>query len=76
MFETCRRCGYIGPVANRRLHTQPILAFYCQGGRHRYDVDVWLCDVCASEIRNQADAKLNSFKTTDETESKKGHKHV
>ena len=76
MFETCRRCGYVGPVANTRLHTQPILAFYMRGGRHRYDIDVWLCDVCASEIRDHADSKLNSFKATDEAESKKRDEDV
>lgn len=76
MFEQCRRCGFIGPVQNRRLHTQPILAFYMRGGRHRYDVDVWLCDVCASEVRDQADAKLNSLEPTDQAQSEKGNEHV
>lgn len=76
MFETCRRCGYVGPVENTRLNHAPILGFYCRGGRHRYDVDVWLCDVCASEVRDQADAKLNSLKATDKAESKKGNQHV
>jgi uncharacterized protein YlaI len=52
MFERCNRCGFIGEIANNRLHTQPILAFFCAGGRHRYPIDVWLCDVCASEVRN------------------------
>lgn len=76
MFETCNRCGYVGSVTNNRLRCAPIMAFYTHGGRERYNIDIWLCDVCASEIRYQADAKLNSFKTTDETESKKGHEHV
>jgi len=76
MFETCQMCGYIGPVANTRLHNQPILAFYCAGGRHRYPIDVWLCDVCGSKVRNQGDAKLNSLKPTDQTESEKGDKDV
>ena len=76
MFETCRRCGHVGTVANTRLLHAPILGFYCRGGRHRYDVDVWLCDVCASEIRNQADTKLNSLEPTDQTQSKKGNEHV
>ena len=76
MFETCRRCGFVGPVQNRRLHTQPILAFYSQGGRHRYDVDVWLCDVCASEVRNHSDSSLHSGETTDQAQSKKRNEHV
>lgn len=76
MFETCRRCGFVGQVQNRRLHTQPILAFYSQGGRHRYNVDVWLCDVCASDVRDHADSKTNSFEPTDQTESEKRDKDV
>jgi len=76
MFETCRRCGYIGPVQASKLYHAPILGFYCRGGRHRYDVDVWLCDVCASEIRNHSDCSLNSGETTDQTQSKKGNEDV
>lgn len=76
MFETCRRCGYVGPVVNTRLHHAPILGFYNRGGRHRYDVDVWLCDVCASEIRDHGNSKANSFEPTDQAESEKGNDHV
>lgn len=76
MLERCNRCGFIGHVANRRLHTQPILAFYMRGGRHRYNVDVWLCDVCASEIRNHGNSKANSFEPTDQAESEKGDQDV
>jgi hypothetical protein len=76
MFETCRRCGYVGPVVNTRLHHAPILGFYNRGGRHRYDVDVWLCDVCASEVRDHGNSQADSFEATDQTESEKGNKHV
>jgi uncharacterized protein YlaI len=76
MLERCNRCGYIGHVANKRLHTQPILAFFNQGGRHRYNIDVWLCDVCASEIRNHADSSLNSREATDQAESEKGDQDI
>ena len=76
MFETCRRCGYVGPVDASKLYHAPILGFYCRGGRHRYDVDVWLCDVCASEIRDHGNSKAHSFEATDQTESEKRNEDV
>ena len=71
MLERCNRCGFIGSVTNNRLRTAPIMAFYTHGGRERYKVDVWLCDVCASEIRNHGNSKAHSLEATDQTESEK-----
>ena len=76
MTKRCSRCGEFGHIDHERLLTQPILAYYSTGGRHRYAVDVWICDVCISEIRNHADCKSHSLKTTDQTESKKRDEDV
>jgi len=76
MSKTCASCGWRGPVDHERLHHAPILGFYCRGGRHRYVVDVWICDVCASKIRNHAHGEANSLETTDQTESEKRNEHV
>jgi uncharacterized protein YlaI len=72
MRVNCSMCGFEGtsqlPWRPSILATRP--------WQRRTNVHVWICDVCISEVRDQADTKLNSFKPTDQTESEKGDKHV
>ena len=73
MKVNCSMCGYQGsaemPWRSSILATRP-------WHRRTNVVDVWICDVCISEVRDQADTKLNSLEATDQTESKKGDEHV
>jgi len=50
MMVKCARCGYVGsaemPWRQSMLATRP-------WQRRTNVVDVWLCDVCGSEIRDQ-----------------------
>lgn len=76
MKVTCDMCGWSGDVPRKDIYHAPILAFYSRRQRHRYQVNVWICDVCISEVRNHLDSKLNSLETTDQTESEKRNDHI
>ena len=45
MIVKCAICGYQADVGDGRRYHAPILGFFCQGGRHKHPVDVWICDV-------------------------------
>lgn len=68
MLAKCGVCGFEGTVFE---YDQ----WFRDGYKHRAP-QLWLCDNHRSEIRYQVDSKADSFKTTDEAESKKGHKDV
>lgn len=68
MMVKCGICGFVGEVYE---YTE-----WFGHGRLRQAPGLWLCDDHRSEIRYQVDSKADSFKTTDEAESKKGHEDV
>jgi len=53
MKAKCAICGYQGDVPDLALRMAPVLAFFNpKWGRRKYCPDVWVCDVCASKIRD------------------------
>jgi len=50
---TCAMCGWSGDVDDEPLRMAPVLAFFNpKFGRRKYYPEVWVCDVCASKIRD------------------------
>ena len=52
MKTSCAMCGYLGDVDGPCLAAAPMLAFYRKRHRWPHKIDVWICDVCISNVRD------------------------